>query len=325
MAAFIREYVQLTQESAFNTPVTTPVRGTNQIAIRLPGPNQQTMRANPVVQSVPYGGGFNVIRDSVSDKTELKGTLTTPLFYSQAEFLFGWALKRMSGGTLPWTSTEPAGQFASCSLDHAIMYDDTANFVIKRYTGCKVDGFKITLSEESQYAMLAIDIIGGVYQGNTYDASTDPDVTDAPIPVDDDFPSDFVQFIHSAEGFTLGAGLRSQYTSLNFSAAHQSDVRYYANRFVQCIRSFGSMYSLDSDLTLIASPDDRASFQTLGPLACSVVLDNGVNTLTLDFKGNNRIKSIDENTPLAQIFGRKLSLENRWDSAASDYFGYTVA
>ncbi len=209
--ALIREYVQLTQESAYGVPVAAPVRGTSQISIRLPGPNQQTMRPNPIVQPVPYGGGFSVIRDSVSDKTELKGTLTTPLFYSQAKFLLGWGLQRIATGTTPWTTSEPNSQFASCTLDHALM-DDLGNWRRTRYVGVKVDQCKISISDESQYATIALDVLGGTYKGNVYDASTDPDDTDAPIPANADFPNDFVLFIETNGGFTLGAALRAEYS-----------------------------------------------------------------------------------------------------------------
>ncbi len=55
--------------------------------MRLSGANQFTMRAVPVVVEVPYGGGFNVTAESISDKQELKGSLTTELCYSQAKML----------------------------------------------------------------------------------------------------------------------------------------------------------------------------------------------------------------------------------------------
>jgi hypothetical protein len=322
--ALIREYVQLTQESAFGVPVTTPVRGTSQIVVRLPGPNQQTMRPNPVVQPVPYGGGFSVIRDSVSDKTELKGTLTTPLFYSQAAFLMGWGLQRIATGTTPWTTTEPNSQFASCTLHHCLM-DDLGNWRRTRYRGVKADQFKLNISEDSQFATVALDVLGGTYDGNVYDPSTDPDDTEAPIPDDDEFPSDFVLFIESNGGFTLGAGLRAEYTSLALAAAHAHDIRYYANRFVQVMRSFGSQISIDADLTFLTSPDDRAAFQEITPLAGKVIFTNGVKTITLDLMSNNRIKQLDDDTQLGKLYGRKFSLENRYDGTAGNWFTATVA
>jgi hypothetical protein len=323
-SALIREYVQLTQESSFGVPVGSPTRGTSQIAIRLPGSNQQTMRPNPLIQAIPYGGGFSVIKDTVSDKTELKGTLTTPLCYSQASFLLGWAMERIgTGGTTPWTTSEVAQQFASCTLDHAIMYDDNGVFRRTRYTGCKVDGVKVTVSNDAQYATLALDIIASKYSGNTFDSSTDPTLTDDPLPLDSEFPTDFVLFVESGGGYTLGTGVRAEYTSLSLAGQHQHDVRYYGNRFVQVMRSFGTMYTLDSDFTLISSPDDRASFNTIGALACQVVFTNGTHTLTFDFKGHNRIKGLDDDTPIGKIYGRKLSLENRYDSMANAWFGFT--
>jgi hypothetical protein len=319
----IREYAQLTQESAYGVAVATPTRGTDQICIRLPGPNQQTMRPNPIVQPVPYGGGFNIIKDSVSDKTELKGTLTTPLFYSQSKFLLGWALDR-NNGTLPWITTEPLQQFASVTLDHAIM-DDTGTWKRKRYTGVKCDGFKFNMSDEAQYATVSFDIMGGTYQGNTFDSSADPTVTVFPIPVDADFPADFVLWIHTHGGFTLGAGLRAQYSSLGLTAQHQHDVRYYANRFVQVMRSFGSAFEIDADLTLLMTPDDRGAHDTLAPVTAQLVITDGTHTITFNLFTNNRIKGLDDDTQLAKLYGRKLSLENRYDGTAGNWFALTVA
>jgi hypothetical protein len=325
--ALQREFIQVTEESAFGTIVTTPVRGTNQIVIRLPGSNQFTMRPNPVKQPIPYGGGFQVIGHVVSDKTEMRGQITTPLCYSQAKFLLDWSSTRIDAtGTIPWTTTEPQHQYASCTIDHAIMYDDTATIVRKRYTGVKVDKWAINISEDSQYASLRLDVIGSVYQGNTFDASTDPTAAAFPIPADSDFPSDFVLWIHSGGGLTIGATTRTQYTSIAFSGDNQSDVRYYANRFVNVIRSFGSMFTLDADITLISTPDDRAALNQILAQACQMVFNSGAgHTITVNLYGNNYINTLADDTAIGKIFGRKLNLTNRYDYTAGNWFTFTYA
>jgi hypothetical protein len=57
-----REFLLLVQESAFKTPVTTPVvwptASANAFYIRLDGANVFTMRPRPVMVAVPYGGGL---------------------------------------------------------------------------------------------------------------------------------------------------------------------------------------------------------------------------------------------------------------------------
>src|SRR4051794_33279942 len=105
MAGFAREFVQITKESAFGVKKTSPVRGTDQIVIRLEEGNSFTPRATPVTASVMYGGGYNVESDTISDKTEVKGSLKTTLCYAQAEMLLGMALTKINPGqTEPWTT-----------------------------------------------------------------------------------------------------------------------------------------------------------------------------------------------------------------------------
>src|SRR4051812_44429476 len=105
MAGFAREFLQITKESSYGVKKTTPVRGTDQIAIRLEDGNSFTPRANPVTVPVMYGGGYNVEVDTISDKTEVKGSLKTTLCYSQASLLLGWALSKVGvGQTTPWTT-----------------------------------------------------------------------------------------------------------------------------------------------------------------------------------------------------------------------------
>jgi len=321
--ALQREFLQITQESSFGVMAATPTRGTNQIAIRLPGSNQFTMRPNPVVQPMPYGGGFQVIADTVSDKQECRGQLSTPLAYSQAKFLLDWASTRVSSGTIPWTTTEVAGQFASCTIDHAIMYDDTGAVKRTRYTGCKVDKWKFDISDESQYGTLQLDLIGSNFEGNTFDSSTDPTATDFPIPLDTDFPTDFILWVHSGGGLTIGSATRTEYTTLSLSGDNQSDVRYYATRILQVIRSYGTMFSVDSDITLVSTPDDRAALIYITAQPITIVFSGGTHSVTLAYHGNNRIKGLTDDTQLGKIFGRKLSLENRYDRTAGAYFGFT--
>jgi hypothetical protein len=322
--ALQREFIQVTQEAAFGVFPGTVTRGTNQIVIRLPGSNQFTMRPNPVKQEIPFGGGFQVIGHSVSDKTEMRGQIITPLCYTQAKFLIDWASTRIdAAGTTPWTTSEPQHQLASCTIDHAIMYDDTAGIVRKRYTGCKIDKWTLAISEESQYATLTLDVIGSLYQGNTFDSSTDPSGTVFPVPGDLEFPSDFVLWIHSGGGLTIGSATRTEYTTISMAGDNQSDVRYYANRFVNVIRSFGTMYTLDADITLISTPDDRASLNQLLAQAGEIVFNGGPHTITLNLYGNNYIRTLTDDTQLGKIFGRKLNLVNRYDYSAGNWYSFT--
>lgn len=323
---FAREFLQITKESAYKVKKTTPVRGTDQIAIRLDGANQFTPRAVPVAVPVMYGGGLNVEAATISDKTEIKGSLTSELCYSQAAFLLGLALTKMNAGqTVPWTSTEPVNQFASVWIDHAVWQDDSGTYKRTAYPGCKVDTGSVATSESDQKVMLNLGLIGSSFQGNTYDSSADPTSTEFPQPTDVEYPTDFVTFIHSNAGFLFGGSAFLPYTSLNFSWQHNHAANFYANRFAQSLRAYGSKFKLDSDVTLVASPAFRSQFQYLTAITPSLAFTDGAHTITFDFKANARIEGLDDNLPLGTIYQRKLSIGSRYDSTANTDFGFTYA
>jgi hypothetical protein len=326
MAGFAREFIQITKESAFGVKKTTPVRGTDQIAIRLEDGNSYTPRANPVTVPVMYGGGYNVEVDTVSDKTEVKGTLKTGLCYSQANFLLGAALSKInSGQTAPWTTTEPPNQFASVWIDHAVWRDDLGTYKRTAYPGMKFDAGSLAVSEDGQRMMASFDLIGSKYQGNTFDSSVDPTSTEFPQPTDAEYPTDYVLFIHSNQALLIDAVAFLKYKSLNFSWQTNHVVDYFANRFVQQMRSWGRKLKLDSDVHLVASPDFRAAFQTLAAKAVSLAFTNTTNTLTFNFQGKARIEGLDDDLPLGTNYQRKLSLGSRFDTTAGTDFAFTFA
>ena len=114
-----REFLFLVQESAYKTPVATPVVGrllANAFYIRLDGANVFTMRPRPVMVAVPYGGGVAIDAFRVSDKIECKGRLVTKLYAGPlSQFLLQWGGQQINTARPPWTTTEPAGDLASVS------------------------------------------------------------------------------------------------------------------------------------------------------------------------------------------------------------------
>ena len=189
-----REFLFLVQESAYKTPVSSPVvwptASANAFYIRLDGANVFTMRPRPVMVAVPYGGGVAIDAFRVSDKIECKGRLVTKLYAGPlSQFLLQWgSLQVNTAQTSPWTTTEPAGDLASVAIYHAITRSDGS---IKRrvYLGCKVDGWDIDVSEEGTIATLSMDISGSTPQGNQFDSSTDPTSATFPAPTDAQMPT----------------------------------------------------------------------------------------------------------------------------------------
>lgn len=323
---FAREFVQLTKESAYGVPMTTPVRGTDQIAIRLEDGNSFTPRADPVTVPVMYGGGNNVEADTISDKTAIRGNLTTTLCYSQAPILLGLALQKIdSAHTLPWPHTDPEHQLASVCADHAIWQDDTGSYKRTRYTGCKVDGGNLAVSSETQKATLSLELIGSKYEGNTYDSSTDPTALAFPQPADDEYPTDYVLFGHSCPGFLLDDTAFIQYLSLSCNWTYGQVVNYFCSRFVQQQRTWGRKLVFASDVILRSTPDLRAAYQTLARKKLKLIFANGTNTITLDWQTNARIEGLTDTLPLAENYMRTLTIGSRHDGSTGVEFSYTYA
>ena len=209
-----REFLLLVQESAYKTPVSSPVvwptASANAFYIRLDGANVFTMRPRPVMVAVPYGGGVAIDAFRVSDKIECKGRLVTKLYAGPlSQFLLQWGGQQINTGqTSPWTTTEPAGDLASVAIYHAITRSDGS---IKRrvYLGCKVDGWDIDVSEEGTIATLSMDISGSTPQGNQFDSSVDPTAVTFPAPTDTQMPVGGVTgpyvFVHASGGLTIGS------------------------------------------------------------------------------------------------------------------------
>src|SRR3954471_13363187 len=115
-----REFLWIVKESALGTVMTSPVAGTDSIYIRLIDGNSFGMVAEPVIEEIPYGGGYAVTAEAVSDHYACKGQLKTKLYPSQAPLLLPWAVTRINDDQdAPWETTEPAGDLASCSVYHA--------------------------------------------------------------------------------------------------------------------------------------------------------------------------------------------------------------
>src|SRR4051794_24215485 len=152
-----REFLWIVKESALGTPMTSPTAGTDSIYVRLIDGNSFGMVAEPVIEEIPYGGGFAVQSEAISDHYGCKGQLKTKLYPAQALMLLPWAVSRINAGqTTPWTTTEPAGDLASCSVYHAVRRSD-GTYSRKRFAGCKVAGARIEVSRQSTTATLTLD------------------------------------------------------------------------------------------------------------------------------------------------------------------------
>ncbi len=325
-----REFLYLVQESAYKTPVATPVvyptASANAFFIRLDGANTFTMRSRPVMVAVPYGGGVAIDAFRVADKIECKGRLQTKLYAGPlSQFLLQWGGQQInSAQTSPWTTTEPAGDLASVACYHAITRSDGS---IKRrvYLGCKVDGWNIDVSEDSTIATLSLDVSGSTPQGNQFDSSTDPTAVTFPPPTDVQLPTNPYVFVHASGGLTIGSA-RTQFQSLKLASKNVLARRFWANRFINLMRFVGRSTTLEAINFYAPSPDDRTSYEGLLGFntgagytgsTCTFELNNGTHSVTFNLETNSVITTFEDQLPLNDLYTQVMTITNQWDPANS--------
>jgi hypothetical protein len=336
MAGAPREFLMIVEESAYMTPVTTPVvwdTGTtyglanaSAYYIRLDGGNAFAMRSRPMgAVTVPYGGGFDVPAYTVADKQECRGQLTCKLSVSQAPFLLSWLGTRVSGGTAPWTTSIPNGDLASCSIYHGITRPDGS---IKRrvYLGAKCDSGTLTVTEGSTVATLQLNLSASTPQGNQFDSSIDPTAVIFPSPADNAFAVDPFVFLHAggASYITYAGALRTQFTDLTLTITNELARRWYANRFVQTLTFVGRKTTAALKLLYpLAGQDDRSIYEALSSQTCSIKLNNGTHGFTINMEAQNYLTPFEDDLALNDLYFQSSTSNNQWDPVAGSDFALT--
>jgi hypothetical protein len=314
-----REFLYIVHESAYLTPKSSPVVGTDAIYVRLDGSNAFKGRPKPVTVKVPYGGGVAIDAFVVSDKLAHKWTLSVLLYASQAQFLLSWAGVRIGGGgTTPWTTTEPVGDLGSCAIYHGITVNSGST---KRrvYLGSKVDQWTIEVSEDGTTVRLTLSGTSSTPQGNQFDSSSDPTSTPFPVPTDAQLAVDPYLFIHTNGDISI-ASTRAQVTSLKITSKNKMGGKFFNSRFLQLYHFYGRETSLEASLVYALSPDDRTSFEGLTSLAVTIEFNNGTHTFTLTFNAQNVFDDVDDDLPIDNIYLQNDTLANLYDSSAGSDF-----
>ncbi len=310
----MKRFLQLTQEGVFGTfHSSSPV----QIFPRLSSADSFRVMTTPEFWEIMSGSGFAVPALQGTETTGLAATLTVPLCYSQASFLLGAAFTRInSGQTSPWVTTEIAGDLASFTADYGWTNVD-GTIRRKRFLGCKIVTTELSGSRDSQLVMATFGIIGSTPQGNSFDASSDPDGTALPEPADSVFPTDPVLFEHARSGLHINNVARSNFQSLSFSVQSKCKAYFDESRFANLIRMNGRTTTLSGNSRLKASPDDRATYEAATNLidANTLVFTNGTHTITLDLQGKNFFTSIGESFPLDEEIYFGWSIKNQLDTS----------
>jgi len=321
----LRQFLRFTEEATYGVYNPSPVLGTNQFIMRLDDSNAFTMRKATVPVRIMWGGGFAVPGYTFSEKLALQGAFRTKLYYSQAKFLLPWGLTANDGSGHPWATAEPVGDLPSMSIEHAYFYDDTGTFKRTLYLGNKIASGRMEASSESQATTLTLQIIGGTAQGEHFTPTSDPSSGTFPAPADSDYPSwDVVTFTDSSGELSIGTTL-TKYESLAFDWTNKLDARFFCAHFVQEIRCLGRDLNLEAQIKIDSTPDLRAQYEKVQNLATSVAFTNGVNTITLDWKGQGILTRLDDDLQIDKIYMRSGTLASQYDPSAGTDFSCTIA
>ena len=340
-----REWLYIVQESAFNTPIASGsqvVGGStpNAFYLRLDQSDTFTMRPVPVMVAVPYGGGYAIDAFRVSDKTELRGRLSTKLYQGQfASFLMSWAGVRINAGqTAPWTTTEPPGDLASFALVHAIQATTPSNatsFVMCGYTGVKVEGYNFTVSEDQQIATLSLDLSASTPAPLIEGGSAPAWFTSLVAPSDVQLPGPQASagcggapyvFIHAGTGgggtsLVLGGGgspiTRVQFQNITISSKNVLMRRFWANQYVQLKRFCGRSTTLSAQHFFNITPDDRINYEALTAMtpATFQLYASASEVITWNFNTNSVLTTVTDQLALSDLFLQTFTLQSQYDAS----------
>jgi hypothetical protein len=238
-----------------------------------------------------------------------------------------WAFSRISGGTAPWTTSEPNNDLASCTVYHAKELSPlSGTYKRTAYYGGKVDSATLSVSEASTEAILDLDLTFAGQDGNQFDPTSDPNSTVFPTPTDDNFPIDPYVFLYAGGSsyVTFGGSVRTQFTDLTVSVQNAIARRYFANRYVQLARMMGRRSTVAMKNLLVAATD-RTHYEGLASEACSIELSNGTHGFTFDFKAQNILTQLQDDLPLADLYFEAGTSLAHWDPAAGTDWTLTIA
>jgi hypothetical protein len=316
-------FARAIKESSYGTAKTSPTAGVDTADIRLAGANRLTL--NPVItqRKIAFGGGWAAEGYRKSDQEVVTGPLEMELCYSQAKLFLDAGITRINPGqTLPWVTTEPAGDLASLTFYRGEMRNDQS---VKRtrYRGVKVHGGKLSSSADSGLVMLKLDLQAQKYDGNIRESTSDPDITAFPAPADNAFPTDAALYSDSAGTISVGGSPLAYVTSFDFSWTNVMDPLFFNSPFITSDPLRGRSATLTLGALYTATPNWRSLYQALTTEAVTFSFTNGTSTIAITMNGQNTIDSVSDDFAPGKQYMQSLVIANRYDPSVSQGIGFT--
>jgi hypothetical protein len=305
--ATANEHCFFAQEGVFGTPPTSPVLNTSLWLIPLIDSNSAAFMEDPKHVTTPFGGGEDTDAEVVSDQQEVKFSVSTLGYVSLAPFLLKWSATRINAGqTLPWVTTEPARDVASCTAYKTVRGRDGAN-INYAYPGCKVMTVNGTVSRQDPRLKLKLDGQAQKEFPNAKDSSAA--LTPPTAPTDANYPRGCYLFSQTSGGITFGGGLLARYSDLSFTLTNKLDPQWYESSWLQTLGCHGGEATADMTLQLTSTANMKSTYQAVTQQAFSVVFTAGANTLTIDFQGKVYLSKLNYDLPLGKEFAQKASFK----------------
>jgi hypothetical protein len=325
-----REILFAVIESTYGTTKTTPTLGTDSFYMRLDREGAFVPSPAPNVVEIMYGGGVAIKADEATDTVGVPFRFQFRLYPGiWSATLLKWAMTPInSGRTAPWTTTAgspvvlPVGDLASMTFYHAVLTQDGTTYDRKKYLGCKCHEWEVACSDQGDARVFTL-IGSGVAQkvvGNPWDSSSDPDATEFPLPAEANYPTGPYIMGHLASGtgtVTVASDRKATATLLRIRGQNTMAPNFYTGRFLFSDRFCGRMVTAQVGLRYTASPDDRLSFWNRTSLDSEFKLDNGTNTVKIDFNAKNEMLPWERGLPLDREYTQQFTLKNRWDPTAA--------
>lgn len=290
------QFARLTAEATFNTYNSMGAT----TLLFLTENNDQTVRPMPDMYKIRDAGVANRLVRQNTGFTPITGNIQTYLFPSQAAAILGYA-STLSGS--------PCYNLGSFTLDH-VLFVDACLGIYRRYTGCKIAklSLKGDSSAQGQVINANFDIIASTPRTIT--------ISDFATPAYGSYPSDDPYlFLQSAGNFTIGT-LRADYTNFNVDITNMVKAFRGETIYASRVNFFGRDVTFGANL-LLKNNTDRADYEVGTAVAASLLLDNGVDTLTLQFGNITKFETVGDAIPLDDYYMQQVNLVTLMDAAQS--------
>jgi hypothetical protein len=302
-----REALRLTKESVFGVYGSGgTVKNTDVLYIDLTKDNSFTMRKKPIQRTLRSASNGNRLLRVWSSQYDLAGSLNLELFPEQTPMIMAFIASLNSG------------ELGSFTADYIIQMDDASSTnVYARYLGNKVASGEISASASDPAVKVALNLIAKSTATITS--------TDFATPADADYPVGTPYlFTHTASpGFlTLGTS-RSEFNSWSVSFNNKLDAPHFEAPAVSRIKFCGRDVTMNTGL-LYQSTADRVAYEATTAQSVQLKLNNGTNSLLIDFKNGNFLTDVGDDLKMDNVFYQNLVFVNAYSPSVGTDLAITT-